>query len=385
MGYKDYKKTFKDISKQINIMALFGNGVDIQLMKILNSNWTTSYQDFYEYLCNKNFNGSNLLFKKLKEDKEIFEKSKQHNSSPPYEKENWSDFESGLIEIVEQNEPKKVEEDLKEVQVEFANFLNSIITPKHLKEIGDLATTKCLAKESVENFLGDLGPEDYEKLSFPSKLKHHCVYNWEVMNFNYTSLLDNILFLDKEQFDNHPYEKSERNIEFKCNPRKLNGRHTRHFGGTELYGNIMLNIHHPHGYQSIPKSMLFGFDNGKNSYKAFSKPYWAQSDKKYKSYFGNTDLFIIYGLSLGKSDCWWWNNIINSLLHTKAELIIYNYNSNQETNEETIDRFIESVSEYVPNEGYRYRTKDREKLHSKIAVIQYTSDTKLKAFKLDKD
>ena len=56
--------------------------------------------------------------------------------------------------------------------------------------------------------------------------------------------------------------------------------------------------------------------SNKNKAKNFLKPYWAQNDKKFKSYFNNTDLYILYGLSLGKSDFWWWNNIC--LLYTST-------------------------------------------------------------------
>ncbi len=49
---------------QINIMALFGNGVDIQLMEYLGSPYRTSYQNFYNYLCYKNFDKDNIIFKK---------------------------------------------------------------------------------------------------------------------------------------------------------------------------------------------------------------------------------------------------------------------------------------------------------------------------------
>ncbi|HEM4130263.1 TPA: hypothetical protein U1W61_002014, partial [Streptococcus suis] len=54
MGYRDYSKNdFQKLEGQINIMALFGNGVDIQLMDYLNSPYRTTYQNFYNYLCYK--------------------------------------------------------------------------------------------------------------------------------------------------------------------------------------------------------------------------------------------------------------------------------------------------------------------------------------------
>lgn len=88
-------------------------------------------------------------------------------------------------------------------------------------------------------------------------------------------------------------------------------------------------------------------------------------------------MFILYGLSLGDSDFWWWNNILNSLLETDSELIIYNYNSNKESDNDTINRFID-VATYKELDD-----EELDKLHKKIAIVQYDSETKLNAFKLD--
>ena len=214
-------------------------------------------------------------------------------------------------------------------------------------------------------------------------------------------MLDNILLLDKQQFDPHPHTVADRQINFYPNPENrksklveipYNGELQEVYDvdpylnkDTKYSSYLITNISHPHGYQNVPKSMLFGFDNVDqitniaNKYKAknFLKPYWAQNDKKFKAYFNNTDLYILYGLSLGKSDFWWWNNILNSLLSTEAELIIYNYNCNNESDVDTINRFIEV------GKKEELTVEDVEKLRQKIAVVQYDSETKLHAFKLD--
>ena len=58
-------------------------------------------------------------------------------------------------------------------------------------------------------------------------------------------------------------------------------------------------------------------------------------------------------------------------------MIIYNYNSNNESDIDTINRFINiAKKEQLTDE-------DIEKLHKKIAVVQYDSKSKLYAFKLD--
>ena len=316
-------------------------------------------------------------------------KDKKENESNPSIKPNWSDFENSLIEIFNENnciDEKKLTDDFNQFQVEFSNFLNDIITPNMLAQIGNDSSKSELAISSFQKFLADLDESNFRKLSFPSKLYHYKLFNWEILNFNYTSMLDNILVLDKEQYDPHPWPHADRQISFAANPNNFTNDHCSWDSSTYFSSYLMTNITHPHGYQNVPKSMLFGFDNenqitnvdNRNKAKNFLKPYWAQNDKKYKSYFNNTDLFILYGLSLGDSDFWWWNNILNSLLETDSELIIYNYNSNNESDSETINRFID-VAKKV-----QLTAEDIEKLHKKIAVVQYDSKSKLHAFKLDR-
>ena len=401
MGYNIYtNQEFKELANdgQINIMAFFGNGVDIQLMEYLKSPYRTSYQNFYNYLCYKNFDKDNMIFQKMTEDK-------KDNEKDPNIKQNWSDFENSLIEIFNQPGWLKIEKltkDFTQFQIEFSNFLNEIITPNMLARLGNDSTEKGIALNSFTRFLGDLDWKNFNKLAFPRKTKHYSLFNWEILNFNYTSMLDNILSLDKGQFDPHPHKFADRQILFYPNPEdresKLeefihNGKLEEGYvvdpylnKDTEYSSYLMINITHPHGYQNVPKSMLFGFDNGsqitqeKKRYlaKHFLKPYWAQNDRRYKSYFNNTDLFILYGLSLGDSDFWWWNNILNSLLETDSELIIYNYNSNNESDSDTINRFINVATNEKLDDG------KLDKLYKKIAIVQYNSETKLYAFKLDR-
>lgn len=384
MSYTEYSnQEFEklDDDGQLNIMALFGNGVDIQLMEYLDSPYRTSYQNFYNYLCYKNFDKNNMIFQKMTMDK----KENEINASV---KQNWSDFENSLIEIFNENNNLNLDtltNNFNQFQVEFSNFLNEIITPEMLSKLGDKSSQKNIALNSFTNFLGDLDQSNFKKLSFPSKANHFRLFNWEILNFNYTSMLDNILVLDKFQFDPHPWKHADRQIQFNVNPKNYPNDYCKWNSSTNFSSYLMVNITHPHGYQNVPKSMLFGFDNenqitkydNRKKAKNFLKPYWGQNNKKYKSYFKDTELFILYGLSIGDSDFWWWNNILNSILKTDAEMIIYNYNSTNESDEDTINRFIDVAKKE------QLTVEDIEKLHKKIAVVQYDSKSKLHAFKLD--
>ena len=53
MGHRKYIKEFSKLlidEQQHNIMALVGNGFDIQVLNFLNKNIKTSYYDFYNFL-----------------------------------------------------------------------------------------------------------------------------------------------------------------------------------------------------------------------------------------------------------------------------------------------------------------------------------------------
>ena len=66
------KGIFKRLDKQLNILALVGNGFDIAILKKLNKDsYTTSYMDFYSYITDNNIiKDDNLLYRIMKEDKD---------------------------------------------------------------------------------------------------------------------------------------------------------------------------------------------------------------------------------------------------------------------------------------------------------------------------
>ena len=86
--------------KQHNIMALVGNGFDIQVLNYLEKKINTSCHDFYNFLVWQKFDDSNMLFRQMKEQKEAYERNPMRNRSL----KNWSDFESGIISILKSDE-----------------------------------------------------------------------------------------------------------------------------------------------------------------------------------------------------------------------------------------------------------------------------------------
>lgn len=183
-------------------------------------------------------------------------------------------------------------------------------------------------------FLGDLSCEQYKKCKFHNRIDHGEQLKYIFIDFNYTSLLDNYLYLDKDIFSPEPYYTSDNNINFITNPKEYDGHCTIEMRRSFLNASckmLPVDIYHPHGYQDIPKSLLFGTeslecDKVKDERRTFIKSYWARDEERYADKFKETSLFIVYGCSLGSSDSWWWNKIYERLLDEDfAELFIYNY------------------------------------------------------------
>lgn len=344
---------YNDIRKQHNIMVLVGNGFDIAALKQCSlekmRGKTTSYSDFYDYveyfgLCSP----KNKLYQKMTDDRKRG-------------KENWCDFENSIDELLTEGiVVSRLEKNLGELQNAFTRFLNDIVTADVLIEINDISQTHQLAIASLSQFLGDLTVESKD-IYFPKKIDHFHLFNFLFVNFNYTMLLDNYICLDKNQFDPHQYKYADRNFNFFTNPTGI-----LNSNDTFWSSYVLTNVIHPHGVQSIPRSMIFGTEkpeyDKKKKEKRMMKSYWAQDDLKYKRYFNDTELYIIYGMSLSKTDGWWLDKIFESLLSQKSELIIYHYGACE--CEKVKKKYCMSCITH-----YNCDEEEREKVFERIYVV----------------
>lgn len=350
-------KNIAGVHKQHNIMVFVGNGFDIAVLKkYRQDNLVSSYNKFYDYLCYKGISSTNILYKKMTSDKEKG-------------KENWSDFEESIGELIQERKSiKELNEALKEVQKYFLLFLNEIVEPEILLKESEDAETNKWGINSLSKFLADLNEIDFRNIKFRKKTEHYHMFNFLFINFNYTSLLDNYLYLDKEQFEPRPHKSVDTNFRFYPNSKRY-GEDAK-YSETVWSTFIMTNIIHPHGYQNIPRSLLFGIEEkeyiSNKEYNKFNKSYWAQNNQKYSEYFEDTQLFIIYGTSIGKTDSWWWERILHSLLHKESELIIYYYNIYNYDEEAIKDRFIDACK--VCN----LDVEDIKIVKQKMYVVLYT-------------
>lgn len=369
--FKNYKDEgqITGIAKQHNIMIFIGNGFDISVLKkYRKDSIVSSYSKFYDFLRYKGFDESNILYKQMKKDKLC-------------RKENWSDFECSLGELLQCNTDANVLEDaLKKIQSMFLLFLNEVVTPDVLLNLNDDIGKYGWGQRALSGFLGDLSKEDYKKMGFPDKTGHYHMYNYLVVNFNYTSLFDNYIYLDKYQFEPRPHKTVDTNFNFYPNP---NGYIKPGKNENTIWSSfVMVDTIHPHGYQNIPRSLLFGIEN--ESYisdrvlNRFNKSYWAQSNQRYKSYFDDAELFIIYGTSIGETDNWWWGNVYNCLLSGDSELIIYFYDDVCTEKDSVKQMFIDACKT-------DHSEEECAKVKEKIYVVLHNEKRATKMFALRDD
>ena len=362
---KIFEKFDEQKNKQHNIFVLVGNGFDISALKNCKkgkmNGKTTSYGDFYDYITYFNLSDdTNILYQKMKEDKKC-------------RKENWSDFENTISELLDERiSVQKLETCIDEFQGLFTKFLNELVDAEILLDLNKLVTKNRLSIQSMGCFLKDLG--DSEKLQFTNETHHYDLFYYVFANFNYTSLLDNYLHLDKIQFDPHIHRTVDTHFYFKEN--------TKMFGSTTSRSSYLVSeIIHPHGTQDIPRSILFGIDlpeynKGESQEKRLVKSYWSQYDVKYKSYIEEAELFIIYGMSLGRTDAWWMDAIFEAILDRDVELIIYKYGN--EDKDSIIKMFIDCCIRHVD-----CSEETKKKVEDNIHVVTFdNNDTYFLGFKV---
>jgi len=361
VGYRHYADRFQNARQQYNIMALVGNGFDIQVLSKYKRSPTTRYEDFYDAMIANHVNPNNLIVHQM----ESLKTAGKHN---------WSDVEARLKDLSRAGETvTDIIASLTEVRREFSKFLNDVVSSSLLADLSEDAENNAWSRGSLSKFLRDL--DTYQKLkrvAFGARMNNYDAYNFFFVNFNYTSLLDNYLFLDSTQFDPHPNTTVDTNFMFNTNPRGLGPATNWNFDSSSY---LTLEVVHPHGYQDIPRSLLFGTEydgNPTGRSKKLAKAYWAQNDLKYSDLFDETALFIVFGCSLGNTDSWWWENIIQSLLADSSRAaIIYWWNPLGRAGRDengVLDLFMTAGDISLASD-------EADQLRDQVSVVVYTDQT----------
>lgn len=367
----EYYNSQPDMVK--NVSVIVGNGFDLSVFNLLDKGQTTSFVDFYYYLRSCGVDNTNILVGKMQENKNL-------------NLENWCNFEDAVEELVVSGSGvhDKINKDLRELQSRFAEYLDIIITPQLVNALDQQAQNLHWSYRTLAQFTADLTREQLGELKFLKNLEHKQIFNFDIFNLNYTSLLDIYLHLDKEQFNPYSYKTTDRDFEFRINPRNYPVGFAN--AETGLVGYLMTEIHHPHGRQSIPRSLLFG--TGSESVRDnFAKSHWAQLDRRYGKVLDKSQLFIVFGAALGRTDRWWWTKIANALVADSgcAELLIYNWVPGAKVEDIREYFFEEFVSKVVCDKvgsSVENLNLDDElrRVKERIFIVNYSDSAKISAF-----
>lgn len=283
----------------MNITYIVGNGLDLQY------ELKTRYQNFYEYQNKiytnkkKNEGYSNLIYESLFSDK-------VNNY------ENWSDFELSIgqltinndITFYSEDKRNKFISDFSDVVDDLRNYL------KQEQDKIDYTKYKIDFETTLNNIRKELpavNQSAIDKKYNDNPLQHDTV---NILTLNYTNVIDRLYELSEIQFRN-----------------KLRNN------------NFFFNINAPiHAHGTIDICTVLGVSDETQIAKNFTeedkealiktltlKSFRENMHINNSNIIQNSDIIILYGVSLGKTDKYLWEQIAERSVNSSVPIIIYHY------------------------------------------------------------
>ena len=254
----------------MNTTFMIGNGFD------LNLGLKSSYSDFYKYYTAQNIN-------------DMIAKSINSNYTL------WSDLELGLGEftnIIKPNETDAFLDSKRNLELHLINYLK-----QEEKRITFNNVAARLFKDRVIGFSGYL--TDNIKSKYNRILSSSCEpLNYRFISFNYTNILDQ--FIEIAQKDYNPF--------------------STHIASNTRYNDTIESPIHVHG--SLNKGLILGVNSEKQIINEELKAdnYFTDyiikprlndalgnnNNNRIKRIIDESSFICLYGLSLGKTDDYWW-------------------------------------------------------------------------------
>ncbi|MFA9468751.1 AbiH family protein [Streptococcus sp. E24BD] len=285
----------------MNITYIVGNGLDIQY------GLATRYKDFYNY------------------QKTIYEEKKASKGYHNYiyenlfldevnDYENWSDFEFSIGKLTKENQEIVFSEDSKEKFIEdFADVIDDL--REYLKSVEnslDDIDVMIDFKKIIEKIIEDL-PELHRTVVRQQFKKYSSDHIYiEILTLNYTSILDKLYENSTKSF-NSPFSNN-----YYCYMKPPTHAHGTLVDcaimGVSDSDQISTEFSGEHqGFLIKSQSLLSNRQN---------------MDVRNTQIIQNSHLIILYGVSLGLTDRYLWNQIANKSITDNIPIIIYNYVEN---------------------------------------------------------
>ena len=314
----------------MNITYIIGNGFDLCL------GLNTRYSDFYDYYQNQSSPS---------------EEVKQLKATIDKNKENWVDLELALGEYTsnfkDSNSATKVMKDLCDHLTEYLK-LQSCFIPQSNEKIKE-EMLRCLANPN-EFFL----PADQEQIQsyYSNSLLAHSKIT--ILSLNYTPSIERILDYKGNQPISIDSNDSWLGYGTKVHP-VLHPHHT-------LNGTIIVGLNDE---SQIANQTLLGDEKFKEYFikPACNKMLSFRTEDQCSDVINNSDLFVVFGSSLGATDKLWWQKIANRMVNSDSLLLLFIYNREMERT------------------GRRLGSQKREIINNFVSHLEGYTDTQIEDIK----
>ena len=328
----------------MNITYIVGNGLDLQY------GLKTRYKDFYEF--------QNKVYISRKENEEEYSNFIYESlfSDKVNDYENWSDFELSIGKLTKDNDLISSSIEMKE---EFIDDFSEVVDD--LREYLRLQQEQNLEEGIVIDFVSTLN--DLKKSlpvlnqstidkKFKENLYQHDIVN--ILTLNYTNVLDRLYDRSGKSFVN----------KLRTNDYNFYIKSPIHAHGTVDICTVLgvsdetqiSNNFEEEQKESLIKNLVL-------------RNYRENMDVKNTDVIKNSDIIILYGVSLGKTDKYIWSQIAEQSIRSSVPVIIYYYIPNFDPGNPTrVRRLYKMVEDkFIHNSGINLELE--KKLRDNLIVV----------------
>lgn len=327
----------------MNITYVVGNGLDLQY------GLKTKYKDFYDfqhkvYIERKEKDEySNLIYESLFSDK-------------INEYENWSDFELSIGKLTKDNDlisssiemKEKFIDDFSEVVDDLREYIR-LQQEQNIEEgiVIDFVSTL----NDMKNSLPVINQSTIDK-KYKENLYQHDIVN--ILTLNYTNVFDRLYDRSVKSFEN----------KLRNNSYNFDIKSPIHVHGTVDICTVLGvsdNTQISNSFDEEQKESLI-----KN---LVLKSYRENMDVKNGDIIKNSDIIILYGVSLGETDRYIWSQIAERSISGSVPVIIYNYVPHFDPGNPTrVKRLYKMVEDkFIQNSGIDLELE--KKLRDNLIVV----------------
>lgn len=355
----NYLNCLKGSGNNMEITFFIGNGFDLSF------GLETRYKDFYDYLTADDestpedgkintLSEDNIFLKEIK--KFMEENSKIDIPDNDDKNIDWSDFEQALGAYTEKlkdtTDGERYLDDLQEFRKAFINY----IAMQEAKFEIDKESARAMFKNLSFNFYKGIRKQDENTIREFLRQTNYATYNFNFVNFNYTNTLSKII-KQTTTIDDSNSGKYIAKVPIHV--------HRTLKTGTLLGVNDVSQIANPDIFEA-------------NDIRDIIKPEMQSYDDStivdtINKQIGRTNIFVIYGMSMGITDKIWWEKIANQVISHNKYLIINKHLTDEEKEEVNTQprsrrQYMESVENEFAN-NLNLEDKDKDRLLKRTFVI----------------